>query len=531
MMPRRPMHTFKPNRLASGIRSARGITLLELLLGLGAASVIATGAFIVFQPTDVRAEVQQTQFALADTATRIERSLGLTGNYASLDNHLVTGDRLMADGLYRNGRLENAWGGSTTFNPFTVRMPSDAFQAQLRDVPKAACVPLVTALANNVWDARVGSESVFVGGSFDPATAVSACQRLGGDDVSFVFYSGLVSGAAVATLPPTLPTAPPSFDPANPTTPTGPVIGAPSVGDASPGTPVTVAPGASAPLPPVVPGAPAPAPVTPGHGVGIPPTLPSNPPALSRCTPPGPDHQDVAACPAGTWGMVQQTRTWTCQEAWGSAEAGPWANAGSTCVACPGTETETSTQWVGASQACPTGQAGAHTWEAEQVATRQRSYNCPAGTTAAPGPTYGGWSAWGFTGNRRNESNSCVTVAPVLTLDATCSFTGAQTNQGPEVWNGGCIQPGQFYMRTSPVSAVFWLRSSFDLSQYTIEWSGDCVGNAVSCTAEQVRVSVNSPHDKTATVTVTHRATGQQFTKTVTAQWRVQGIDKGGGGN
>ncbi len=531
MMPRRPMHTFKPNRLASGIRSARGITLIELLLGLGAASVVSLGVFIVFQPTDVRAEVQQTQFDLADTATRIERSLGLTGNFASLNNSVVTGDRLMPNRMYRNGRLENAWGGEMAFSPFTVHMPSDAFEARLRDVPRGACVPLVASLAENAWDARVGGESVFVNGSFDPATAASTCSRLGGDEVGFVFYSGLVSGAAVATTRPALPDAPPSVTPTNPSTPVGPVGGAPSVGDATPGVPGVVAPGAPVANPPVVPVAPAPAPVTPGPGVGLPHPFPTPAPALTRCTPPDPDHQDIAACPAGTWGMVQQTRTWSCPEAWASAQPGTWTTTGSTCAACPGPEVERMTQWVGASQACAPGQSGAHTWEAEQSATRQRSYNCPAGTTVTPGPTYGGWSAWGFTGNRRNESNSCVTVAPVLTLDATCSFTGAQTNQGPEVWNGGCIQPGQFYMRTSPVSAVFWLRSSFDLSQYTIEWSGDCVGNAVSCTAEQVRVSVNSPHDKTATVTVTHRATGQQFTKTVTAQWRVQGIDKGGGGN
>lgn len=416
MMPRRPMHTLKPNRLASGIRRARGITLLELLLGLGAASVITTAVFLAFQPTDVRAEVQQTQFDLSDTATRIERSLGLTGNFAGLDNSLVTGDRLMPSRLYRNGRLENAWGGTVTFTDFTVSRPADAFLVRLRDVPKAACVPLVSSLAGNVWDARVGSESVFLDKRFDPATTASTCERLGGDEVSFVFYSGLVAGSAVATPSLTLPPAPPSgANPPAPTTPTGPVAGAPSVDDATPGTPGAVSPGTPVAPPPVAPVTPAPAPVTPGPGASIPPSNPTNPPALSRCTIPGPDYQNVATCPAGTWGMVQQTRTWSCPEAWASAEPGPWSDTGNTCTACPGPETESTTQWVGASQACPAGQTGAHTWEAEQVATRQRSYHCPAGTTVAPGPTYGGWSAWNATGNRRNESNTCATQGLVIT--------------------------------------------------------------------------------------------------------------------
>lgn len=527
------MSNRRPDRSGFAPTPLRGFTLLEVLLGLGVSSAIATAAWVVFGPTSVAADVQQTQMDFGETATAIERSLGIVGGYSGLSSSLVQTDRLAAKRLNQNGGLRNTWGGSVSFAPHAVKRGNDAFLIETRDVPKAACPQLIAAMAGDlaIWDVQVDGQSVYVGNKYDPATAAAACERDGGDRLGFVYFSGLASGSAVASLPPTLPTPPPSIDPANPTTPVGPVGGAPSVGDAAPGTPVTVAPGSPAPLPPVVPGAPPAAPVVPGPGVGIPPTFPSNPPSLTRCTPPDPDRQDVAACPAGTWGTVQQSRTWTCREAWASAEPGPWGNSGNTCVACRGPETETSTQWVGASQACPAGQTGAHTWEAEQVAIRQGSYSCPAGTTAAPAPTYGGWSAWNFTGNRRNESNTCVTVAPVLTLDATCSFTGAQTNQGPETWNGGCIQPGQFYIRTSPVSAVFWLRSSVDLSQYAIQWSGDCVGNATSCTAEQVRVSVNSPHDKTATVTVTHRASGQQFTKTVTAQWRVQGIDKGGGGN
>ncbi len=396
---------------------SRGFTLLEVLLGLGVSSAIATAAWVVFGPTSVAADVKATQLDFGETATAIERSLGIVGGYSGLSSSLVQSDGLAAKRLSQNGGLRNAWGGSVSFMPHTVTRGNDSFLVETREVPQDACARLVAAMAGDsgVWDVRVSGESVYVNNKYDPATAAAACERDGGDRLGFVYFSGVASGSAVATLPPSLPTAPASLDPANPTTPTGPVSGAPSVGDASPGTPVTVAPGAPAPLPPVVPGAPAPAPVVPGPGVGIPPTLPSNPPALTRCTQPGPDHQDVAACPAGTWGMVQQTRTWTCAEAWASAEPGPWANSGSTCVACLGAETETSTQWVGASQACPTGQAGAHTWEAEQVATRQRSYNCPAGTTAAPGPTFGGWSAWTFTGNRRGEANTCATQGLVVT--------------------------------------------------------------------------------------------------------------------
>lgn len=410
------MSKRRPQPHLFGRDPSRGFTLLEVLLGLGVSSAIATAAWVVFGPTSVAADVKATQLDFGETATAIERSLGIVGGYSGLSTSLVETDGLAAKRLNQNGGLHNAWGGAVAFLPNTVKRGNDSFLIETREVPKDACAKLVAAMAGDsgVWDVRVSGESVYVNNKYDPATAAAACERDGGDRLGFVYFSGLASGSAVATLPPTLPTAPPSIDPASPSTPTGPVTGAPSVGDASPGTPVNVAPGAPAPVPPVVPGAPPAAPVVPGPGVGIPPTTPSNPPALSRCTPPDADHRDVAVCPAGMWGMVQQTRTWTCPEAWASAEPGPWANSGSSCVACPGPETESSTQWVSASQACPTGQAGAHTWEAEQVATRQRSYGCPAGTTAAPGPTYGGWTAWSFTGNRRSETNTCATQGLVV---------------------------------------------------------------------------------------------------------------------
>lgn len=398
-------------------KRAMGYTLIEVLLVLGVSSALAAAGWLLFGPTNVAADVKQTQLDFSETANAIDRSLGILGSYSGLSTSLVKDDGLAAQRLRRDGSLLNAWGGSVSFLPNTVTRGNDSFLVETRNVPKSACVRLIGAMAGDsaVWDAQVNGMSVYVGHKYDPATAAAACQRDGGDRVGFVYFSGLTSGSSVATLPPALPPAPSLVAPTNPVTPVGPVDGAPSVGDAIPGTPGVVAPGTPVGPPPIAPIAPAPAPVTPGPGDSVPPSIPMNPPALSRCTTPGPDHQNVSTCPVGTWGMVHQTRTWACPEAWGSAEPGPWADTGTTCTACPGPETESTTQWVGASQACPAGQTGAHTWEAEQAATRTRSYNCPAGTTAAPGPIYGGWTAWTFTGNRRNESNTCATQGLVVT--------------------------------------------------------------------------------------------------------------------
>lgn len=97
------------------------------------------------------------------------------------------------------------------------------------------------------------------------------------------------------------------------------------------------------------------------------------------------------------------------------------------CQACPGNTTEI--QWVPRSQACPSGYAGSHSWEAEQ--RRTRSYTCPSGTLALPTPSY---TAWADTGTRRAESNTCAATctAPAPT---SVAISRPLSNQGRDV---GC---------------------------------------------------------------------------------------------
>lgn len=65
---------------------------------------------------------------------------------------------------------------------------------------------------------------------------------------------------------------------------------------------------------------------------------------------------------------------------------------------CTGPSTDM--QWVPRSSACPVGEAGTHTWEAEQSQSRM----CTSGTWSA-------WSAWSDTGATRNLINTCAPAA------------------------------------------------------------------------------------------------------------------------
>ncbi len=139
-------------------------------------------------------------------------------------------------------------------------------------------------------------------------------------------------------------------------------------------------------------------------------------------------------CPAGTTALPPATvGSWSAWSATGATR-----NAAGACVTCPAPVPQTETQWVNASAACPSGQVGSHTWEAQQSRDRTGSYNCPAGTTALPAATWSAWSAWANTGTRRNEMNTCSPPADTCPTKAIPDMNNSELMEGAQPlcqWN------------------------------------------------------------------------------------------------
>lgn len=432
------MSAPRPTKLAQASAHAHGFGLVEVLLVLGVASAISVAAWLVFGPTSVAADVKQTQMDFSETATAIDRSLGIVGGFSGLSTSLVRTDGLAAQRLRHSDGLRNAWGGLVSFLPNTVKRGNDSFLVETRDVPKAACAKLVAAMAGDpaVWDAQVNGESVYVGNKYDPATAAAACQANGGDRMRFVYFSGLVSGSSVAVSAIELPPAPVGVTPANPATPVAPVNGAPSVGDAVPGTPGVVTPGTPSAPPPAAPAAP-PAPATPQTPQPTPTVLPpSTPPGLKACTVPPTQTQNVN-CSAGQIGTVTQQRVGYCgevggpYEAWATGVYGPWATISSTCAPACVAPSPTSVAITRTAPAesqnvgCPAGQTGNIVQQRMRVenGTRTTSWTCPAATGSPVSSTSESWSGT-FTASSGwvTTSNTCTTPAPPA--ETYPSYTG-----------------------------------------------------------------------------------------------------------
>lgn len=410
---------------------AHGFGLVEVLLVLSVASAMAAAGWLVFGPTSVAADVKQTQLDFSETATAIDRSLGIVGGFSGLSTSLVRTDGLAAQRLRHNDGLRNAWGGLVSFLPNTVKRGNDSFLVETRDVPKAACAKLVAAMAGDpaVWDAQVNGESVYVDSKYDPATAAAACQANGGDRMAFVYFSGLASGSSVAVSAIALPPDPVGATPASPVTLVAPVDGAPSVGDAAPGAPGMVSSGTPAVPPPAVPVAP-PAPVAPQTPQPTPTVLPpSTPTVLPVCTVPPTQAQNVN-CPAGQIGTVTQRRVGYCgevggpYEAWATGTYGPWTTVSSTCApACVAPsptsvaitrDAPTERQNVG----CPAGQVGEHWQQRSRVenGTRTTSWACPGATGSPVSSASDSWSGtYMATGGWGTTSNTCAAQGLMVT--------------------------------------------------------------------------------------------------------------------
>lgn len=406
------------------ILPAPGFGLVELLITLGVATAMGAAALLIYPRVSTRVSVASDVENVRALASRIDRSHGVVGSFRGVSTMNVLEDGLAPTDFRQGGAIamSNAWGGAVTVAPATVRLAGDAFMVGLSGLPTRACVPFVSAIAGdaNVRDITVANTSIVLGngGTLDVPGLAQACSA-GEAIIEIVYYSGMVAGSHVAVLPP-LPT-PSSSPPLSPsiTTPAGPVSAAPAVDDAVPGVPGNVSPGAGAAPPPAVP----PLPASPSTPVPQPnPTLPPipDPPSLVPCRQ-SESSVDQASCPAGTWGSETVRTRRVCPHndadpksdaAWENPEA--WtqpvtvvAVTARDCKACPGPAKEERDQWLSTSQACPSGQTGTHTWERQQVRSRDVFVHCPYGTTSLPQPTYGGWSAWSDTGARRNEVNTC----------------------------------------------------------------------------------------------------------------------------
>jgi hypothetical protein len=146
----------------------------------------------------------------------------------------------------------------------------------------------------------------------------------------------------------------------------------------------------------------------------------------------------------------------------GTGSWNAWSQTNTTCAACPTPFPQAETQWVTAGAACPAGQSGSHTWQAEQRRTRTGSYSCPATTWSLPAPTFTPWTAWTDTEGRRDETNTCAPVGQACLIES----------------NSGTLDASDAYYSISYSVAGSWGGCSASHRDNGVRGSGDCSAGA-----------------------------------------------------
>ncbi|WP_165422510.1 type 4 pilus major pilin [Pseudoxanthomonas winnipegensis] len=140
---------------------APGFGLVELLLALGVATAMGAAAFWVYPRVTTRVKVASDVENVRDLASRVDRSHGVVGSFRGVSTLNVLEDGLAPTDFRQASAatMSNAWGGAVTVSPATVRLAGDAFTVGLSGLPARACVPFVSAIADdvNVRDALHGA--------------------------------------------------------------------------------------------------------------------------------------------------------------------------------------------------------------------------------------------------------------------------------------------------------------------------------------------------------------------------------------
>lgn len=166
-------------------RQQRGITLIEVSIGLIIAAIIAAAAFIAFQNNSRRAEVRDNVRDITEIISETKQKVGLTTGYAGF----VTADAQSY--ALVNAEALNSYEGAILLEAKVAANP-DLAQLTWGDVPEDQCGDLVlsslegiTAVAgNNDTDVDV------INGNLTLAEVTAVCTPDANDLVELKFTFG-----------------------------------------------------------------------------------------------------------------------------------------------------------------------------------------------------------------------------------------------------------------------------------------------------------------------------------------------------
>ncbi len=130
------------------VKNQKGLTLIELMVGIVAISVLVYMILSGYQRFQVRSNVKNHVQDLIELATGIEDAfMKVESSYANVSQANVVNAKLVPSTMLRAGVPYNPWGGAIDFQPNTINNANDAFDIITPNIPQDACVRLTERLA------------------------------------------------------------------------------------------------------------------------------------------------------------------------------------------------------------------------------------------------------------------------------------------------------------------------------------------------------------------------------------------------
>lgn len=165
----------KPFLKKAGVKSHKGLTLLESLLVLGLIAFVITGALSYFNSATNDQKVTSTNSAIASMSSGVKSLYRGQTNYTSLTTEIaIRSGKVPSDMVQSDTEIRNAWGGSVDFTG-----NSRDFEIEVDSLDFEACVNLASAVRMTptlVYGFQINSNAQINTPTVDPGVAMADCS-------------------------------------------------------------------------------------------------------------------------------------------------------------------------------------------------------------------------------------------------------------------------------------------------------------------------------------------------------------------
>lgn len=144
------MKKYASGQTSKNAKRQRGITIVEVSIGLIIAAILAAAAYVAFENNNRRNAVKSNVNTLTEMGAELKTKFGRTNRYGQVNTEVAIQSSTVPPDLRDEGAVPptaaNTYGGQILVLPTQVQTPNDAVQVVWDNVPTDQCVDLVVGV-------------------------------------------------------------------------------------------------------------------------------------------------------------------------------------------------------------------------------------------------------------------------------------------------------------------------------------------------------------------------------------------------